>query len=77
MPSTPDDGLAVEGERLRAQLGRSRRNRRITVGPVIAAAGEKLHGLAVSSHDLPVAVVLDLVDPVGAAGGLATRASGA
>jgi hypothetical protein len=33
--------------------------------PVIAAAAERLHGVAVSLHDQSVAVMLDLMDPAG------------
>jgi hypothetical protein len=42
----------------------------IAIRPVVAAAGEQPHGLAVPAHDQPVAVVLDLVHPVGTGGRL-------
>jgi hypothetical protein len=38
---------------------------RISIGPIMAAAGEQANGLAVPTHDQPIAVVLDLVHPVG------------
>jgi hypothetical protein len=40
-------------------------DRGIAVCPVVAAAGEQAHGSAVATHDQPIAVVLDLVHPVG------------
>jgi hypothetical protein len=43
---------------------------RIALGPVIAATGEQMHGGAVPAHDQPIAVVLDLVHPVGSGGRL-------
>jgi hypothetical protein len=58
--------LAVQGERTGAQLGGGGRDRRIAVGPVIASPGEQAHRGAVPAHDQPVAVVLDLMNPVGA-----------
>jgi hypothetical protein len=39
---------------------------RLAIGPIIAAAGEEPHRLAVPAHDQPVTVVLDLVHPIGA-----------
>ena len=38
-----DDRLAVQRERLGTQLGGGRRDRRISIGPVIAAPGEQVH----------------------------------
>jgi hypothetical protein len=40
-------------------------DRGIAVRPVVAAAREQTHGSAVATHDQPIAVVLDLVHPVG------------
>ena len=37
----------------------------IALGPVVAAAGEQAHWLALAADDQPVAVVLDLVHPIG------------
>jgi hypothetical protein len=48
-------GLAVQGERPGTQLGGHCGDRGITVGPIMAAAGEQPHGLAVPAHDQPVA----------------------
>jgi hypothetical protein len=36
-----------------------------SIGPVMAATGEQAHVLAVAAHDQPIAIVLDLVDPIG------------
>jgi hypothetical protein len=66
-----DHRLAVQRERLGPQLGGGRGDGGIAVGPVMAAACEQPHGLAVPAHDQPIAVVLDLVHPVGPEGGLA------
>jgi hypothetical protein len=55
--------LAVQRERLGPQLGGGRGNRRIPIGPVIAAPGEEPHSLAVPAHDQPIAVVFGLVNP--------------
>jgi hypothetical protein len=65
-----DHRLAVQGERPRLQLGRGRSDGGIAVGPVIAAAGEQPHPLAVPANDQPVSVMLDLVHPVRARGRL-------
>jgi hypothetical protein len=55
---TGDHRLAVQRERPRLQLGRSVGDRRVAVGPIIAAAGEQANGLAVPAHDQPVTVML-------------------
>jgi hypothetical protein len=77
-PATPVEGveyrdavgaahrrLAVQGERLGAQLGGCDGNPAITICPVIAAAGEEPHSLAIPADDQPITVVLDLVHPAG------------
>jgi hypothetical protein len=61
-----DHGLAVQGERLRPDLGRRTGDRRLPARPVIAAAGEQADRGAVAAHDQPVPVMLDLVHPIGA-----------
>jgi hypothetical protein len=65
-----DHGLAVERERTCPKLRRGAGNRGVTSVPVVAAAREEAHGIAVASDLKPVAVVLDLVDPVGPDGRL-------
>jgi hypothetical protein len=57
----PATGLASPPD---PQRHRSPRDRRITVAPVVAAAGVQADILAVAAHDQAIAVVLDLVDPV-------------
>jgi hypothetical protein len=57
--------LAVQGERLGAQLGGHRSDLGIAIGPVKAAAGEQVHGRTVPAHDQPISVVLNLVHPAG------------
>jgi hypothetical protein len=57
--------LAVQRERLRAQLGGYRSDGGIAFGPVMTASGEQAHTLAVPADDQPIAVVLDLVHPAG------------
>jgi hypothetical protein len=59
-----DCGLAVQRERPGAQLGSHRGDRGIALGPIMPAAREQAHGLALPAHDQPIAVVLDLVHPV-------------
>jgi RNA polymerase sigma-70 factor (ECF subfamily) len=49
----------------RNEHGHSVGDGRIAVGPVKPAAGVQAHGRAVSAHDQPIAVVLDLVNPSG------------
>jgi hypothetical protein len=61
---TADHGLAIQGERLRPDLSRRTGDPRIAARPVVAAAGEQTHGLALPPHDQPVAVMLDLVHPI-------------
>jgi DNA methylase len=60
-----DDRFTVQGERRGTHRGRGRSDGRISIGPIMAAAGEQANGLAVPTHDQPIAVVLDLVHPVG------------
>jgi hypothetical protein len=57
-----------------AQLGGHRGDSGITIGPVIAAAGEQAHHPAVPAHDQAVAIVLDLAcTQSGPEGGLAAK----
>jgi hypothetical protein len=65
-----DHRLAIQEERLGAQLGGGRGDGGISIGPVIAAAGEQANGVAVPAHDQRLAVVLDLVNPTRPRGGL-------
>src|SRR6516162_9954785 len=58
-------GLAVNGERLGPELRCGPRDRRVTPAPVIASAGEQADGVAVISDNEAIAIVLDLVHPVG------------
>jgi hypothetical protein len=60
-----DHRLAVHSERFGTQLGRGRGDGGIAIGPIMAAAGKEAHGWAVPAHDQSIAVVLDLVHPVG------------
>jgi hypothetical protein len=39
---------------------------RVPAAPVVAVAGPQPHGLALPLNDQPVAIVLDLVQPIGA-----------
>jgi hypothetical protein len=70
---TNHHGLAVDRERLGAQLAGCRGDSRISVSPIIAPAREQAHSRAVPTHDQPIAVVLDLVHPVGPGRGLWAR----
>jgi hypothetical protein len=54
-------------------LAAGRSDGRIALRPVIAAAGEQPHSLALAAYDQPIAVVFDLMHPVGPEGGLAAR----
>jgi hypothetical protein len=56
---TGDHRLAVQRERLGAHLGRGRSDGGIAVCPVIAAAGEQAHGLAVAANDQPITSCFD------------------
>jgi hypothetical protein len=60
---TAHRGLAVDRERLGRQLRRGARDRRVSIGPVIAPP--EPHDIAVTADDQPVTAVLDLVDPAG------------
>jgi hypothetical protein len=57
--------LAVDRERFGPQLRRGARDRRVSIGPIIAPPGKQAHHLADTADDQPVTVVLDLVDPAG------------
>jgi hypothetical protein len=57
-------GLAIDHERGRAVLERSLDDERIPVGPVMAVPGEQPYALAFAMDDQPIAVMLDLMDPV-------------
>ena len=63
-------GLAVDNKTLLPVLQRSFHNPRKTLGPVVTATGNQPHAVAVALNAQPVAVVLDLVEPIGAAGDL-------
>ena len=69
-PSGPQTTARHPWQRLGAQLGGSRGNRRIPVGPVVASPGEQPHRLAVAADDQSIAVVLDLMHPAGGGGRL-------
>jgi hypothetical protein len=56
--------LAIDDERARSIAQRRFDDQRIAVGPVVPVEGEQPHALALALDDQPVAVVLDLVDPV-------------
>jgi hypothetical protein len=68
-----DCSLAVQGERLGAQLGGRRGDCRIAVGPVMAAAREEVYRLAVAAHDQAIAIVFDLVHRSSPEGGVAAK----
>ena len=70
---TADHRLAVQGERSCPQLRSDTGDPGVAFGPVMGASGEQAHSLAVPADDQPVAVMLDLMHPVGPAGGLAAR----
>src|SRR5262249_44844846 len=57
-------GLPIERERSGPWLRCRPRDRRMAVAPVVAASGEQPHRVTGAAHDQPVAVVLDLVDPL-------------
>ena len=59
--------LAIDEEGPRRKRTRGARNRREAVRPIIAAAGEQPHARAVATDHHPIAVVFDLVQPIGAA----------
>jgi hypothetical protein len=62
-PSGPR--LAIKGERRRAKLHRGDDDCRIPAAPVVAGPSEESHCVAVAANLQAVAVVLDLVNPVG------------
>jgi Protein of unknown function DUF262 len=71
-PSAPQNNhLAVQSERLGSQLGGRSGNRRIAIGPVIAAARKEVHLISIAADDQPIPVMLDLVTQPGPAGGRA------
>src|SRR4051794_11550594 len=61
-------GLAIEREPLLPDLARGLNDPWIPVGPVVAASGDQANAVAVALQPEPVAVVLDLVEPVRAGG---------
>ena len=61
-------GLAVEDERAVAVSKRSLGDQRKAIAPVAAVPGPQPHAFVLAMHDQPIAVMLDLVDPVGAVG---------
>jgi hypothetical protein len=65
-----DDGLAVNHEMLLAVPQRSFNDPRISLGPIVSAASNQPHPIAVALNTQTVAVELDLVKPVGARGNL-------
>jgi len=66
-------GLAIDGRLLR-QPEHSVADQRIAIRPVIATSGEQPHSPAVDAGDQPVAVMFDLVNPLGPTGGLVASA---
>jgi len=59
-------GFAVDDERTRPVLQRGFDDQWITIGPVMAVAGEQTDALVLTLDNQPIAVMLDLVDPIGA-----------
>ena len=58
------DRLAIDHGRGRRQTGGSGRDQRIAIGPIVAAAREQPHAVALLANDQPVAIVLDFVNPL-------------
>ena len=58
--------LAVEDELLDPQLQRGLDDPWVSLGVVQAACGLEPHAIVLPDHHHPVAIVLDLVEPVGA-----------
>jgi hypothetical protein len=56
--------LTVQGERPRLRRGRGGSDGGIAIGPVISAAGEEAHHLAVAADDQPISVMFDFVHPI-------------
>ena len=61
-------GLAIDHEGAVAVSQRGLWYQRESIAPVVAVAGPQPHALAVALDDQAIAVVLDLVDPLGAVG---------
>ena len=59
-------GLAVEDEPLLADLARGFHDPRIAIGPVVTASCDQADAVAVPLQPEPVAVLFDLMEPVGA-----------
>ena len=57
------DRLAIDGGVPR-QGGHGLANQRVTLGSVVSTPGEQAHAIAVTAGDQPVAIVLDLVNPL-------------
>jgi hypothetical protein len=62
---TADHGLSIQGECSRPKLAGSIGDCWKPAGPFVTAAREQTHGRAVAADDEPVAVVLDLMIPIG------------
>jgi hypothetical protein len=71
-PSLPTSAT-FERERPGPQQHRGDGDRRVTAAPVVAAASEQANGRTLPAHLQAIAVVLNLVDPPGPAGGFMAR----
>jgi hypothetical protein len=60
-----DHSLPIQGKGPSLDLHGGASNRWVSVSPVMASAGEQMHRGAVSAHNEPITVVLDLVHPAG------------
>src|SRR6185437_1787535 len=61
-------GFTVDGETLLGVLQGALDDPRVTVGPIVTAARDQPHAIAVALQAEAVTVVFDLVNPVGAGG---------
>jgi len=65
-----DDRFAIDDELLHPVLERGFHDPGISPGPVISVARDQPHGIAIALEAQAIAVVLDLVEPIGAVGDL-------
>jgi hypothetical protein len=63
-----NDHLAIRHETLLPQLQRGRDNQREALGPITTSPANQAHVILLADEHHAVAVVLDLVDPVGPGG---------
>jgi hypothetical protein len=67
-----DDGLAIDDELLVSVLQRRLDDPRIALSPIVSAARDQTHAIAVALDPQAVAVIFDLVEPIRAVGDFCT-----